>query len=848
MAIDLLSWVGRFRAMSQPPQGVETSEEAVIMGDTNWRRVARFALYAIAFLTPLLFSTLTLPPTLIKQAAVSVLALIAFIAWLGELLLTGRIYYKRSLINAFLLLLLFVLFLSTLFSPQALKGLWGMDLAGERFISFLVLGIIVFIAGGVLRKPEESKRLTMALLWGGFLLSILTLLQLFAPQTITLEALSRIDLNTVGTINALASLLGLFFVLTLALLTTGNKDFFPKRVRIVLYAALVTFLVNLIVINFQPIWIGIIVAVVIILAFKFRLLHQGLRVAGEPTLRDGRAAPLFLILALVTFFFLSGTTLVRFISISPEISPSYKATMDIAAKVLNKSPLLGSGPGTFGIDYSMYRDVSINKTNFWGVRFNNGNAFVPTILATTGVLGALALIGFMLVATFSLLRQIAKTTADDPIVLGGAAATIFGFLMWWLYTSTPAFQVSLFMVIGIVVSRLNETTSAGETRSRWRISERSISFTAPWVTFITSLAIIFFMVGGITLLYHTAQQYLAAVDFTRGVNTLSVKGDVNEAISRITNATGLDSDNDQYYRALAQALLARIQSIVNQAATSPSPNVQNDFQTAVSGAISAAQRATQINPSDSLNWATLGFVYQSIVPFIQGSEQFAVQAYDMAIANDPQSPSYNFSKANTYLALADRAQVLIDQAGQNKDLRDALSKQRVDAIEAARSALEKSTQLKPDYAQANYLLAQVLIRQGNIARAVEKVEAVRASAPFDIGVAFQLGVLYYQSGQFDKAKEEFLRALGLNNNYSNARYFLGLIYDKEGDKPRAIAEFERIEILNPDNQEVKTILQNLKATRPALANISPPGPKPTERKEPPVKDSGGPATGSQTLP
>ena len=168
---------------------------------------------------------------------------------------------------ASLLLLLFVLFLSTLFSSQALKGLWSIDLTGERFVSFLILGIIVFIAGGVLHKSEESKRLTLALFLGGFLLSILTLLQLFAPQTITLKALSHIDSNTVGTTNALASLLGLFVVLTLALLTTGNRDFFLKRVRIVLYVALITFLVNLIVINFQPIWVGIIAAVVIILAF-----------------------------------------------------------------------------------------------------------------------------------------------------------------------------------------------------------------------------------------------------------------------------------------------------------------------------------------------------------------------------------------------------------------------------------------------------------------------------------------------------------------------------------------------------------------------------------------------------
>jgi hypothetical protein len=65
---------------------------------------------------------------------------------------------------------------------------------------------------------------------------------------------------------------------------------------------------------------------------------------------------------------------------------------------------------------------------------------------------------------------------------------------------------------------------------------------------------------------------------------------------------------------------------------------------------------------------------------------------------------------------------------------------------------------------------------------------------------------------------------------------LGLIYDRKGDGPRAIQQFEEIEKFNPDNQEIKRILQNLRAGKPALEGIVPPAEPPERRKETPVKE------------
>ena len=110
-------------------------------------------------------------------------------------------------------------------------------------------------------------------------------------------------------------------------------------------------------------------------------------------------------------------------------------------------------------------------------------------------------------------------------------------------------------------------------------------------------------------------------------------------------------------------------------------------------------------------------------------------------------------------------------------------------------------------------------------------------APNDVGVLFQLGLLYYQNKNYDTGRLAFEKIISLNQNYSNARYFLGLIYDRQGNKENAIAQFKKIEELNPDNAEIKKILNNLTAGKPALENISPPQPAPEKREEPPVKET-----------
>ena len=67
------------------------------------------------------------------------------------------------------------------------------------------------------------------------------------------------------------------------------------------------------------------------------------------------------------------------------------------------------------------------------------------------------------------------------------------------------------------------------------------------------------------------------------------------------------------------------------------------------------------------------------------------------------------------------------------------------------------------------------------------------------------------------AVETLEKALFLNPSFANARYFLGLSYERIGKKELAIKEFEKIITTNPDNEEVLRIIANLKAGHPAFS-------------------------------
>lgn len=784
---------------------------------------AKIVLYVIAALLPIWFLPLPIGVEFGREITFSVLIIAAAMLWVLSVLTSGEIRYQHSPLLYAGAILLAVFGASVFFSSAPYVSALAAEPLAEKF-STLILGLLlVLVAGAVFKGREDIGKAVMLILLTGTIAGAVSAAQFLFDipvyRYLRLESAGS-DFNVVGTVNGLALFYGALFMAGLGSLVGGIS----YRLLIV---PLAVFLFNLLLINFLTAWIALLGSAIFLFGLTFKDAHAR---GGK---FDWRHAVSALTVAAAVVLILLRTPIWSGINLPLEVSPSFRATLGVTAGVFKegtKNILLGSGPGMFNLDWGRYKDPSINQTQFWGVRFNQGSSWFSTLIPTVGILGVLAWLLFLGTALFLALKSVllAKRTTTSPWALGLFLGTVWLILSAFLYPANLTLVLFLFLAIGLLSAELGQEDAAG--RGFWSIRERTIGFEAPWTVFIASLAAIFILSLSIAALYGLAGRARAAYALSQGTVEFN-RGQLDQSLAHFERAARLESANFRYGLALAQARTEKVRNIIQRA--SRGENVQQEFQSAVSLAVQDAQAAVARHPQDAILWRAQGALYEVIIPFIQGAEQFAFSAYVKAAELEPQNPAIYVDWGRAGLVFADRLQLVAGQAAGQE--RSQIEQARRAALEEVEKILTKAIDVKADHAPAHFLLAQTALRLGNADGAIRSTENARASAPFDIGVAFQLGLLYYQNNDLNRARAEFERAITLNENYSNARYFLGLIYDRQGERARAIEEFEKVAVFNPDNQEVRKILENLREGKPALDEIAPPGVPPEQRSEAPIR-------------
>jgi len=756
-----------------------------------WLKVGKLSLYLLVFLLPLFFLPLTIAPVEAnKQILASVLVLISFICYLANSIETRKIVYRKSLLGLAVLSLLAVFATSAVFSQAKSASIFGDFIQPDSLLCFVVYSLVFYLAGIFFRK-KDFRKIAVVFFASLVLTAVFGLLQMFGYFILPyvspdMEFTKQTGFNSLGSFSNWSIFIAFGLVLIASALAGLRLSLIPKAIL----AVIALFIVGeLVIINYSFLWTAIALCMLILTAYCF-------------TVQKKINIPMALMIASL-FLTLISSSLPAVVKTPVEIRPSFSSTFDIAKETIwpkanrplienGKNILLGSGPATFGYDYSLYRPKDLNQTDFWQVRFNQGFSFAITLLATGGLLGILAVLFLIL----SFARQALKSL-ENKEALAGSVGALFMIITLFVFPPSIVQFVFVFLALGLMMSE----SSARE------ISFLNVSKTKSFLTFITFTV---FIVGSMALSYLVCQKYVAAVYYKKGISAYNQSGDLIESLVNINRASALDPESDQYLRAFSRVLLLDVGDLIGKSkddvskASESGSRIQNE----ISLAVQTARKATVINPADSLNWNNLANVYENIMLLTSGADKFAAENYKKAIQLDPQNPA----------GYVDLARVLLSTADYNKD-KDKYLWQK--SIEEAKSSLEKSLELKADYATPRFMIALIYAREGKTQDAIGKMEETKPYAPSDAGLAFQLGVLYYNDNQLDKAGAEFERAVGLNGNYSNARYSLGLVYDKLGKKQMAIDQFEEVAKLNPENEEVKRMLENLKKGGSALEEIAP---------------------------
>jgi len=736
------------------------------------QKINKYGLFLVVFLVPLFFlpftqNVLSYP----KRVLTLILVAISLIAWLVTQKVRGEIALKKinkgfywvsgSLLGIFLL--------STVFSQWMGVSFWGMPYSvADSLLGFSVLFLLSFLIIHSFQGKDYLK-LMQLLIGAGVLVSLFAILQLYGASL-------GIGASTlIGGFNTTAVFAAILLPLALALLFhTGEKKWFWGISSVVL-------LLSIVLINFKAAWLVLMLGVLMSLFFS----------TWSSEFKLSWSLVLMGCLALALFFFLFRSALPFLPARPPEVSLGLSSEYDIVSGTLQesfKNKILGSGPATFPFEYSQHHSRLLNRTPFWGTRFNQGSSVFWDWVVTKGVLGGLALVALWGFALWKGLKRVVRPDNDQwgvklgilsslTALIGAAFLLPFNFTLWFL------FWVVLGLMLGLFYPGV-----------------KKIEINSKAVNTAYSLLLVLVVLLGVGLISLQGIRYYAANQHKQGLN-YSRKGNLKKAISHVNNATELselplNSAVDLYHRDLGQIYLNQASKV----AADESQINRGLVQKSISKGATALNRATEIAPFNPANWNVRGYFYRNLIG-VQQAGELALNSYKKAAELEPASPF-------AYTEIG-RVNILMAQGSENKEK----------LLNKASDALQTALDLKPDYASAHYLRAVVYDQQGNLEKAISNLEKAEVTAGQDVGLTYQLGLLYWRNNNLDEARTKFEQAVKANSDYSNARYMLGLVYDRKDQKEKAIEQFDKVAELNPENKRVEEILSNLEQDRPALEDI-----------------------------
>jgi tetratricopeptide (TPR) repeat protein len=767
---------------------------------TKLDAAAFIILQVTLFLAPVFFIPSISVPFIAGKSAFMVYGILAALAvWLVARLRDGVFEAPKSLWYASAGVLALAYTAAAVFSVNHGASLMGQSLELGT-LAFFILSLVVFaLTPLVTRTKEQIFYAYGSVLASFFVLAIFHIVRLaFGADALSFGIFDSATSSLIGKWNDVSIFLGLSALVSLVSL---EKAELAGAVKWFVRVAFFLSLALMFVVDFAPAWTVLAVVSLIFAIYELSF--------GKKERTGSNRVPLYALIAFIVsllFVFSGGrlsSAVTEGLGISQvEVRPSWGATWDVAKATLASDPVFGVGANRYGSAWLLNKPEGINSTLFWNTEFNYGIGFVPSLLTTTGIVGLLAMLVFigtyLWTAAKALFRH-GSSSFSRYLVL----SSLFGSLYLWIFCfvyvpSAPIWLLTVFLS-GLFIAALREDGAL-------EVGTVSVS-EKPALNFISVLLIIFALIGTAAFAYAATTKTLANVYTQRGLIAIAA-GDIDAGEARIAKAFDL-SPSDVGARYVAQIYLARLSDLYAKEGMTQA-DAQAQFQQYLGAAIQAGQAAVAIDPTNHANHATLGGVFESVVPLeIEGAYESAKQSYEAALLRNPESPELYLLLARLEVAHKD-----------NKAARDYIGK-----------ALEK----KGDYAEAAYLLSQIQIGENDVPEAIRSLEAVATLSPSDSGVFFQLGLLYYNQKRFADAGLAFGRAVQINPQYANAKYFLGLSLYETKDKAGALKQFEELLVSNPDSEEVKAIVSNLKMGKAPLVGV-PADPKSLPVEEPKAGD------------
>lgn len=758
---------------------------------------------SLAFLLPVFFLPIgTLSIFFSKNFLLSIAVLVMALLWLVARLKEGAFSVPRTWLFVAGAAIPAVFFIASFLSPALRASFIGIGSEIGTFFSLTILFFLLFFSSLFFQSKKRILLLYTALVASFLVVALFQIAHLFGNSAVTsFGFFNSPTSNLLGRWNELSIFFGMAIVWALLSLEMFSSY---ARFRWFLYFLLAVALFFVCVVNFTLVWMVLGFFALVIFVYTFSLKKDSVRMGAEN--RKIISIISLLLLALSIFALLGGSSIIGDVVSSKlhienfEARPTFGTTFELFKQTMSNKPMFGEGPNRFVSQWLLSKPDGINASPFWNVDFNFGISTIATFAVTSGIAGLLAWAVFLASILFVGFRT-TFSFADDALshylVVSSFLLSLYLWIFMIIYVPSNALVGLTFLMTGAWIGIL---TSLGVYK------QFRLSFSKnPQRNFISVLVLLVLIIGAITGGYVAWQKFYAAILFEKS-SVLFAAGDIPSASAAMTRAAAL-GDHAVYYRSLADLHIAELSAIVEKKNISVD-EARSQFQTTLGVAIDSARQAVAYDSTDYLNFVSLARMYESVVPLgISGAYENSKRAYEEALKYNPKNPTLELDMARLALAHGDHTE--------------------------ARAHIARALALKNNYTDAIFLLSQIEANEGKIADAIASAEIASLISPNDTGLFFHLGLLRYTNKDYKGAISALERAVLLQSNYANAKYFLGLSYAQVGKTNDAIAQFADIAKLNPENGDVKRILANLRTGKSPLASDEVGAPE--KRKTPPIQ-------------
>ncbi len=753
--------------------------------------IIKFSIYGLVFLMPLFW----LPWTnevyeFNKQYLLVALVALALFAWLAKLILVRKkVVFRRTPLDIWILVFMTVMILAAVFSVDKSSSWFGFyGRFSDSVVGLIALCLMYFIVVNNVSKTEKIIRL---FLWAGGIAIATAYLSVFNFWSKIPGLPEVMKLRTFNPVASSFEALSIFLVMVVGLITglllNQQKPALQrgKQISKIAYSLLLlAAVILLVIIDFQPAWLslGLVMLFLLITALWRGLFRERVNLLLLPVV--------LLIISGVCGIADFERKIVQDLLVNPlpqEVSLDYQTACSVTWQGLKERPILGSGPGTFLINFTKFKPAQFNQARFWNIRFDKGPSHLMEVVGASGILGILSyllLIGiFLLVVFFGLRKSNGYPISDNrhsvsilllPLTLAWLSLLVAQFV--YLQNTVLSFYFWLLIALIVVVWQRTQNKPVKKISFSFKkLPEAGLMFNVLLLLLVFALTALFYLGG---------RFYLADVVFRQ------------PGIEKLEKAVNLNKYRENYRRALSQAYLNGAWQELRKPAEEQRIQL---LQAYASGSIQQARAATQLSPQLVMTWENLGMIYRDARGLVGGTLPFALDSFAKALELEPNNPLFY------------RELCRLNLISQEKDWDETLG------------YCQKAIELKENYLDAHVQLALVYEQRGDLEAALQQMELAldklkgvsfrrgSALAGAAAEIYFQLGRLHFNLNHIDEAVKMFEQSVIVMPNYANARYGLSVSYQVAGRLQDALTQLTIVDQLAPGNQEIATRIQSLQA-------------------------------------